>query len=149
MGAVWAKLIELIDIADWQKVELLNNEVKQELVNDCTIQLVLFDDYALAVSNRETQESKEYLTLLIANRILLELKSIPGIKDFSVRKEYIKRVFEELIAIQYPLKALDFDQYKSIFSLIRSMYHSSEERDVIIRKLHANKYYQTISESCS
>jgi len=148
MSVVWPKLFDLIKDADWIRVETMNEEVKELLTHDCKQQEVLFSKYNSNLTNKGKSQSKDALAMVIANSITLELQNVIAINDNGKRKAKLKNLFAELIAIQYPLKSVDFTYYKSLFSMIKSMYGSSSDKERLHQLLYTNTYFISLNNTC-
>ena len=71
-----------------------------------------------------------------------------SINDHAKRKLKLKNLFAELIAIQYPLKSVDFAYYKSLFSMIKSMHASSVDKEILSEILYTNTYFISLNNTC-
>ena len=138
MSVVWPKLFNLIEDADWKRVETMNLEVKELLTYNCKQQEVLFTQYNSNLTNMSESQAKDALAMVIANSIVLELQSVIKIEDDSKRKVKLKNLFAELIAIQYPLKSVDFTYYRSLFTMIKSMHGTNSDKERLRRILFTN-----------
>ena len=148
MSVVWTKLFSLIEDADWARVETMNMEVKELLTYKCKQQEVLFAKYNFNLTNIDKSQSKDALALVIANSITLELQYVIAIKDNAKRKSKLKNLFAELIAIQYPLKSVDFAYYNSLFYMIKTMYGLSSDKEILRKILYSNTYFFSLNNIC-
>lgn len=148
MSVVWTKMFDLIDDDDWERLATMNMEVKDLLTYNCKQQEILFAKYNSNLSLVGKARSKDALAMVIANNITLELEAVISINDNYKRKKKLKSLFAELIAIQYPLKAVDFAYYKSLFSMIKLMHGYSIERERLTSVLYNNKYFISINSIC-
>ncbi len=148
MSVVWAKLFSLIEDADWTRVETMNMEVKELLTHSCKQQDVLFAKYNSNLTKAGKCQSKDALAMVVANSITLELQYVITINDHAKRKLKLKNLFAELIAIQYPLKSVDFAYYKSLFSMIKSMHSSSVDKERLSEILYTNTYFISLNNTC-
>jgi len=148
VSEVWTKLYEFIDLSDWDRLTDMNPEVREVLIENCEGQLDLFKAYQESIIQKNQKLAKKNLTLLIANGVTLHLKVVLNDSDLNKRKARLKGLFGELVAIQYPLKEADFEYYKSLYLLIRTLYSSSAASVEMNRKLVANHYYQKILKTC-
>ncbi len=148
MSVIWDKLFNLIDDADWVRVETMNMEVKDLLTHNCKQQEILFTKYNSNLTIKGKSQSKDALALVIANSITLELQYVIAIKDNAKRKSKLKNLFAELIAIQYPLKSVDFAYYNSLFYMIKTMYGLSSDKEILRKILYSNTYFFSLNNIC-
>ena len=145
---IWSKLIELVDEEEWERVSYINEKVKDVLVVNCWEQLELYNEYLLNIGLKKKLKAKNQIVIIIANSILLEINSVLDIEDVNLRKAKVKDLFGELISIQFFFKKVDFNYYKSLYSLIKSMYGNISNTKKMEEIINSNLYYKSLLDSC-